>query len=260
MHNLKLAFQPGNTIVHQLYPLTKFIWLVLGSILIFILNNSLMIVVIALILLLILIQFSHGLWHIRGVRLTFLTGFTLFILYLLFDKNGKVLLTPGIELLKITQGGLDMGLRVSGRFLAIIYLSYIFIISTNPNLLAYSLMKLGLPYRYGFMLVTALRLAPILEDEGRAIYQAQLVRGVHYDKQGFVKLFLLVNQFFTPLLFSTIRRADKLVFSMEGRGFGRYPTRTFHDQTKPTNLDIVVSIGLLLSICILLWIDNGGLI
>ncbi len=256
----KLAFHTGNTIVHRLYPLTKFIWLFLGSIFIFLLKDSRTIVVIALVFLVALFQISHGLWQIRGFRFSLLTGFSLFFLYLLFDKSGRILFSPGIELLKITQGGLDMGLRVSGRFLAIIFLSYIFIISTDPNLLAYSLMKLGLPYRYGFMLVTALRLAPLLEDEGHAIYQAQLVRGVHYDRQGLVKLFLLVKQFFSPLLFSTIRRADKLVFSMEGRGFGKYPTRTFHDQTKPSNLDIVFSLGLSLIIIALFWIDNGGLL
>ena len=153
-----------------------------------------------------------------------------------------------------------MGLKIGGRFLAIIFLSYIFILTTQPNQLAYSLMKIGVPYRYGFMLVTALRLAPILEEEGQTIYQAQLVRGVRYDKKNIKKLLHLVRQFLTPLLFSALRKADKLVFSMEGRGFGKYPKRTFLDQTSPGYRDILVSIGLLLFFSSLLILNYGGVV
>jgi energy-coupling factor transport system permease protein len=213
-----------------------------------------------LVLLFVLLLISHSIWRIRGFRLAFFTGVSLFILYLIFDKSGEMLISCGVNIFDVTQGGLDMGLRVSGRFLAIIFISYIFILTTDPNLLAYSLMKLGLPYRFGFMIVTALRLAPILEDEGRAIYNAQLVRGVHYDKQGLRKLILLMQQFLSPLLFSAIRRADKLVFSMEGRGFGRYATRTFHDQTKPSNLDLFFTAGLIIVITACLYVEIGEIL
>jgi energy-coupling factor transport system permease protein len=37
----------------------------------------------------------------------------------------------------------------------------------------------------------------------------------------------LARQFFLPLLVSALGKADALAVSMEGRCFGRYPTRTF---------------------------------
>ena len=256
----RLGFLPGKTLIHQLYPVTKFIWLLIISVFLFILDDSRLIGISATVLLFILIQISHNIWKIRGFRFALFTGVSIFLMYLFFNKTGETLLSIGLKFFDITSGGLEMGLRISGRFLAIIFISYIFILTTNPNQLAYSLMKLGLPYRYGFMLVTALRLAPILEDEGQAIYKAQLVRGVRYDKKGLKRLLLIIQQFLSPLVFSALQRADKLVFSMEGRGFGRYPTRTFYDQTKPSTIDFTFSIGLLLIIITCLWIDIGGII
>lgn len=253
----KLAYHQGQTIIHRLYPITKLVWLLLGSVFFFIINNGYLLWSIALLLLMILVSLKHDIWQVRGFRLVFSTGILLLALYLLFDKSGSVLFDPEIKFLSITSGGIKLGLRVSGRFLSIVLLSYIFILTTEPNQLAYALMKIGLPYRYGFMLVTALRLAPILENEGKTIYRAQLVRGVRYDQGNLKKLFLIIQQFLTPLLISALSRADKLVFSMEGRGFGKYPTRTFRNMEKPSNLDGIISIGLSLFFGILILINFG---
>jgi len=255
----KLAYQQGQTIIHRLYPIAKFAWLLLGSILVFVIQNEYILWFLTLILLWILTSLKSDIWHVRGFKLTLITGVLLLVLYILFDKSGALLLDPGFKFLSITSGGLGLGLRVSGRFLAIVFMSYIFILTTDPNQLAYTLMEIGLPYRYGFMLVTALRLAPILEEEGKTIYRAQLVRGIRYDQRNLKKLFLIIQQFLTPLLISALRRADKLVFSMEGRGFGKYPTRTFRNQEKPTSLDWQVSIGLGLFFSVLLLISFGVL-
>jgi len=255
----KLSYLEGNTIIHRLYPLTKFIWLLFGTILLFVLTNGYLLFFLSIILLVILRTIHPDIWKVRGIRLVITTGLILFLLYLVFDKTGSPVVNPGIPLLRITTGGLNTGLQISGRFFSVVLLSYIFILTTDPNQLAYSLMKVGLPYRYGFMLVTALRLAPILEKEAQTIYRAQLVRGVQYDKRNLKKIFLLMQQFLTPLLISALRRADKLVFSMEGRGFGRYTERTFRRQMTPTSLDIGISVSLFIFFGMLILINYGVL-
>jgi energy-coupling factor transport system permease protein len=255
----KLSYQEGQTIIHCLYPLTKLCWLVLGTIFTFLLTNGYLLLIVSSVLLIVLIVINRDIWKVRGFRLVIATGLILFTLYLIFDKSGSIVINPGIPLLRITSVGLNTGLRFSGRFFSIVFLSYIFILTTDPNQLAYSLMKVGLPYRYGFMLVTALRLAPILEKEAQTIYRAQLVRGVQYNGKNFKKIFLLMQQFLTPLLISAIRRADKLVFSMEGRGFGRHKERTFRSQTSPTSLDMGVSVSLSIFFGMLILINYGVL-
>jgi len=255
----KLVYRPGQTFLHRLYPLTKLAWLLLGSILVFIFTEGVILAIFALLCLLAVTILFPDIWRVRGTRLACLTGFFLFALYILFEKSGTTLFDPGLNFFRVTDSGVDMGLRIAGRFLSIIILSYLFILSTNPSDLAYALMKLGLPYRYGFMLVTALRLAPILEDEGSTIYRAQLVRGIRYDRGGLKRWVLLTTQFITPLLISALRRADKLVFSMEGRGFGQFPERTFRQRSAPTPLDLSFNLSMMALAGIFLLINFGGI-
>ncbi len=256
----KLAFIPGNSLIHSLYPITKLFWLIFASIILFIISSGYLLMGMAAIFLLLLFSIHPQIWKVRGFRFVLTTGLVLFFLYLLFVKDGQTILNADLEIFKITSNGIEAGLLYCGRFYAIVFMSYLFILTTNPSQLAYALMRLGLTYRYGFMLVTTLRLAPILEEEGRTIYRAQLVRGIRYDQGNLKKILLLVRQFLTPLLISSLRRADRLYFSMEGRGFGRYKKRTFREHSQPTKNDLFVSLGLIIFITGLIVIDLGGFI
>ncbi len=251
----KLSYSPGNSLLHRLYPLTKFVWLLLTTIFAFIVNRPELIAITAFIAFVLLLLIKPDISKVRGFRLALATGFILCVLYILFDKQGKILLEPGIEILRITSSGFNLGLLISSRFLLIIFSSYLFILTTKPNDIAYALMKIGLPYRYGFMLVTALRLAPILEEEGQTIYKAQILRGVRYDQGSVFKILNLIKQFLTPLLISALRRTDKLVFSMEGRGFGRQTERTFHKSPIATSLDLLISLILMVYFASLLFLN-----
>lgn len=242
----KLSFQPGQSILHQVHPLSKFIWVLITSVLVFIINDGLLMFALTFWCLIYLFAVYPQIWKVRGFKFVLLTGMSLFILYVLFDKTGVVLFNPGKPTFRITSGGIIIGLLISGRFLTIVTVSYLFVLTTNPADLAYALMRIGVPYRIGFMFVTALRLAPLLEDEGQTIYQAQLVRGVKYDKGNVKRFILLIRQFMTPLLFSALSRADKLVFSMEGRGFGQYRNRTFRKKPRLNTWDFIFNIGMII--------------
>ena len=255
----KLSYQQGNTLAHKMYPLTKFFWLLVASIVVFIIQDGFLLLMTTGLGFIILFLIKKDIWHIRGFKIAFLTGFVLFVIYLLFENSGQILVNPPIDILKITSGGVMMGLRFSGRFLTIVFLSYIFILTTDPSDLAYALMNFGLPYRFGFMLVTALRLAPVMEEEGLIIYRAQLVRGVRYDQLNIRKVIMLIQQFMTPLLISALRRADKLVFSMEGRGFGVMPIRSYRKRPSLTSLDFTLSLCLMAYFSVLLLINFGSI-
>lgn len=254
----KLTYRPGRSFFHQLYPLDKLIWLLILSVVILIVTQGILTTLLAALTLAILIALYPQIWQIRGFRLVCFTALFLFILYVLFDKTGSILWDPGLRIFRITQNGVALGLLIGSRFLAIVLLSYVFILTTNPSKLAYSLMQAGLPYRFGFMLITALRLAPILEDEGQTVYQAQLVRGVRYDQGTLKRIPLLAQQFLTPLLISALRRADKLVFSMEGRGFGQHPTRTFRQRAVLTYRDLVFNLLLVTLSSLMLVLNFRG--
>jgi energy-coupling factor transport system permease protein len=242
----RIAYQPGHSILHRLHPLVKGAWMLFGTILVFVVPSPwLILAVLGLVLLAFPVAGLH-LGQVRGTRLFTTTALLLGVLQILFVRQGAVLVRIGP--LALTADGMEAGVYVAGRFLSVVLLSYLFVLTTDPNNLAYALMQAGLPYRYGFTLITALRLVPIFEQEGQIVYSAQLARGVQYDTHSPRRFLTLARQFFLPLLVSALGKVDALAVSMEGRCFGKYPTRTFLRVVHVTRQDVTATILLLLSI------------
>jgi energy-coupling factor transport system permease protein len=221
----RLTYQPGDSILHRLYPLTKAAWLLAGTLAVFALRDPWAIAGAVALLLVGFRVAGVRLGRVRGVRMFVSTALLLGLLQVLFVHEGTTLFEFGPLL--VTSAGLERGIYVAGRFLIVILLSYLFVLTTEPNDLAYAMMRAGLPYRYGFALITALRLVPTFEQEGQIVYNAQLARGVRYDVKSPRRFLTLARQFVLPLLVSALGRVDALAVSMEGRCFGKYPARTY---------------------------------
>lgn len=221
----RIAYQTGDSFLHRLHPLAKGAWLLGGTVALFMVRSPWPVVAAVALLLAAVPLAGLRLGRVRGVRLLATTALLLGLLQIAFVHEGRVLLHLGP--LAVSVGGVRAGLYVAGRFAAVILLSYLFVLTTEPNDLAYALMRAGVPYRYGFALITALRLVPVFEQEGQIVYHAQLARGVQYDVRSPRRFVILARQFFLPLLISALGKVDALAVSMEGRCFGKYPRRTF---------------------------------
>jgi len=253
----KIAYQPRASWLHSLHPLIKLCWLAGLSISLFVVSSPLWVVTV---LLLAVGSFPlAGLnlrRDVRGVRFLTTMGVLLFSLQAVFNHTGSPILDMawGPANLLITGGGIAAGVYVGGRFLSLVLMSYLFVLTTDPSSLAYALMQIGLPYRYGFVLITALRLAPIFEVESNTVYQAQLTRGVKYDVRSPRKFVTLARQLILPLLVSALSKVDALAVSMEGRCFGKYPTRTYRRTTRYTRRDILALVLLAVGLIAVAWI------
>lgn len=253
---VKLQYRTDGGWLHKLHPLTKLGWLLsltVGSLLVTTPWYPVLAVV--------------GLWgaaysarirparEMRGWRLLLTTSVAFFALQALFTRSGTVVVDLSSVLgLRITDEGIRRGVLVAGRFLAIVMASQLFVLTTDPSGLAYALMRAGLPYRYGFALVTAIRLAPLFELEANTIYQAQLARGVRYDGSLFRRIIEVLRQLLLPLLVGALRRAEHLAVSMEGRQFGRYRQRTFLRTARIGRPDHVALAALLGLVAITVWL------
>jgi energy-coupling factor transport system permease protein len=240
----RITYHPGDSFLHRLHPLTKAAWLVFGTVAVFAVRSPWAVVGAVGLLWAGFPVAGVRLGRLRGTRLFATTALLLGLLQVLFVRQGIVLLEIGP--LVVTGGGVEQGVYVAGRFLSVVLLSYLFVLTTEPNDLAYALMRAGLPYRYGFALITALRLVPTFEQEGQIVYNAQLARGVRYDVRSPRRFLTLARQFVLPLLVSALGKVDGLAVSMEGRCFGKYPTRTFLRQVRATWLD-GAALGLLIA-------------
>jgi energy-coupling factor transport system permease protein len=232
----RIAYQPKASWLHGLHPLVKLGWLVGLSISLFVVSTPQWVLAIVFLTVLSFPLVGLSLRHdVRGIRFLTVTGLALFVVQTVFNHAGSTILhlPLGPVGLSITDTGITNGIYVGGRFLALVFLSYLFVLTTEPSALAYGLMRVGLPYRYGFVFITALRLAPIFEVEANTVYQAQLTRGVRSPG----KFVTLARQLILPLLVSALSKVDDLAVSMEGRCFGKYGTRTYRRAPAFTNRD-----------------------
>jgi energy-coupling factor transport system permease protein len=245
------AYRPGESVFHRLYPPLKLAALIAATVVVMWVD-AWWFAVVTLVLVLVMI-WTAGVppTRVPGRRGLWTVGLVLFLIQVLFVQEGTILLTLWPGRLALTVGGVTAGARAAGRFLGIVLLSNLFVLTTDPSALAYSLMQVGLPYRYGFTLVTALRLAPLFRSEGNQVYEAQLVRGVRYDQGGLRRWWEMGRRLVMPLLVSALGVVDALSVSMEGRCFGMYRRRTFLRPVRFTWLDALALVVLLIALGII---------
>lgn len=258
MTRARFTYKPRPAWLHSLHPLTKLGWVLGLSVGVFVYDQPpFVLMVLAMVAAGMAAGRVRALKELKGLPLLTTTALLLLLLQVLFVRTGERLsdipLGPAGRL-RVTADGLSRGVVIGGRFLVIVLASQVFVLTTDPSDLAYSLMRAGLPYRYGFALVTALRLVPVFEAEAETVYQAQLTRGVRYDASALRRAYELVRQLTLPVLVSALRRVDALAVSMEGRQFGRYRERTFRRQARPSMSDFWMLAGLTLLCGVTAWL------
>ncbi len=127
----------------------------------------------------------------------------------------------------ITDYGVERGLSIASRFLLVVLSSMLFVAVTDPTLLAHSLTRLKIPYRYSFALIIALRFLPLFDSENQVVRMAQKSRGIQPEVGGLRKKLRTIQYTFFPLLVSSLSRVESLAISMDGRGFGYSENRTY---------------------------------
>jgi energy-coupling factor transport system permease protein len=239
----RIIYQDGNSFIHFMHPLVKLSWLLFFTVFVFITPHLWMVLGLLFGIVLLIYVSNLKFTNIRGLRLVITTAILLAILQVIFTTQGEILFS--FWQIGITELGIRNGLYIAARFVSVVFASYLFVLTTQTNDLAYALIQTGFPYRYGFALVTAIRLVPVFEQEAIIVYEAQLARGVQYNRKNINKFILLAKQFFLPMLVSALSKVDALAVSMEGRCFGKYTNRTFLREVRYSKIDFC-SIGILI--------------
>jgi len=242
----RIAYRPGRSLLHRTHPLLKAAWLLFGTAFVFVAPSPW---AVAGVLAACLAAFSLcGLRSsdVRGRLLIVSTALLLAGLQLVFVRSGDPL--PALGWLGVTDAGLERAAYVAGRFVVVIALSYLFVLTTEPSELAHALVRAGLPYRLGFTLITALRLVAVFEREATTVYRAQVARGVAHDARGPRRVLSLAHRLLLPLLVSALGRVEAMSISMEGRGFGRHAERTYLTRSRVTALDWAGAVLLLAAV------------
>ena len=147
------------------------------------------------------------------------------------------------------------------KYMAVIPIALLFIMTTNPSEFAASMNKIGISYRVGYAVAIALRYIPDVQRDYREISQAQQARGISLGKEE-KTLDRIKNSaaILFPLVLSSIQRIETISNAMELRGFGKHKKRTWIMEKPMVKRDYVgIILGIVIMIIsITMMFVNGG--
>jgi energy-coupling factor transport system permease protein len=214
-----LDYVAGDSFLHRLNPLTKLLFAFILCASCFITGNLYM--VLGIIVLNLCMAALGGIIR-RSLKILLSLAklsAVLFVVQIFFVREGEILLRFPLNIY-ITWKGLLFSLLFVSRLIA----------ATMPLTLMLSVTQMGdisnalnryfkIPYKYTFVLTTAIRFIPLFSDEMAGIIEAQIARGVDFDTKNFFKKIRLLLPLCVPLLISSVRRIEGGAISAELRGF-----------------------------------------
>ena len=148
------------------------------------------------------------------------------------------------------------------KYLSVIPLGMIFLLTTNPSEFAASLSSVGISYKAAYAVALTLRYFPDMIRDYNDIALAQQARGLDLSKKEKVwtRLKNMMN-IFVPLIFSSLDRIEVVSNAMDLRSFGKHKKRTwyaFKPLKKNDYLAIAVSLVIMLaSLCVTFFVNHG---
>ncbi|NPV56137.1 MAG: energy-coupling factor transporter transmembrane protein EcfT [Anaerolineae bacterium] len=141
----------------------------------------------------------------------------------------------------ITLEGILFGVAMVLRLVVIMIVAPLMVLTTPLPELMLALVKLKIPYRFAFIMTTALSLLPSIQSHAAIIQQAQLCRGITYDTAGkfFTKLRASVA-LLVPLILGSFRDSQTLEIAMSSRAFGAPVKRTFLLDSQFSKIDYLI--------------------
>jgi len=148
------------------------------------------------------------------------------------------------------------------KYISVIPLGIVFLLTTDPSEFASSLNRVGVNYKAAYAVSLTLRYFPEIQREYIDISLAQQARGLDLSHKAKLKdRFKNALIIIIPLIFSTMDRIETISNAMDLRGFGKYKTRSWYNSKKLTKEDfIAVLVSLLIflfTICVSIFINKS---
>lgn len=234
-----VEYIPGNSLLHRLNPLTKLAWSFAVIALSFRFADPLSLL--AILTANLVVAAVGGVLRplLPVIKGLFMFALILILFQIFFVTEGETLFyaIPYFNLGRITDVGLNLSLVMALRMVATVSTIPVLLLTTPmTDLVVLMVEKLRVPFKYAFILTTALRFFPTFLAEMEQILQAQMSRGYRSDTSNPLKKLIIVVPLAIPLLVSSIKKAEKMAISMEVRGFGAGP-RTNYRSVAITSID-----------------------
>lgn len=211
-----------NTFFHRLDPRTKILILLTTFVCILYFQNPLWVMPIS-VMVVVHGFLSQSLINLRRIRyIMFILTISGLVLWNLFSSGEtRLFWFFTLESLAFSASRVLM-------MLSLITAGMIFMSTTRNEEFIIGMIKLGLPYRVGFAISTALRLVPTIVGSVLTIAQAQRSRGLDLDSGNILERIRKYMPLLVPVFISTIRNTNIFGMALESKGFGAQEQRTFY--------------------------------
>lgn len=144
------------------------------------------------------------------------------------------------HMLYLTSGGLLYGLTLMLRILIMVLASSALIYCTPLNDFLQMLQKMAMPYQLAFVLTTAIRFIPTMEQKTEAILEAQRVRGAQIGRGKIFQRIQTYVPLMIPMMVVALRISDSLAVGMLNRGYGARVRTTLLKEIKMNSIDYLL--------------------
>ena len=151
--------------------------------------------------------------------------------------------------------GLSHAVTICARLILLAGVFALFFSTTTTRELGLALEKLRIPYRYAFSLSLAFQCLGLLDEEWRAIREAQSSRGAMPELSSFRRLLAQVGNLVSltvPAIVLTTKRAWAITEAAYARGFDS-PHRTSYHTLAFSHSDALLMTGTIILIILLYW-------
>lgn len=221
-----------DSLIHNLDPRTKLIWLFALSTLVFLTSNATIIFgVFVLVLVIALIA-----------KLPWSNVWNSTKLFVLLLPISYVLLF--IWVLGNIQQGIYQGMVFTIKFWVLIFSTVIFTMATSARDLLLGLSKLKIPFEFAFMITIAIRFIPVISKEINTVISAQRARAYEISWE-WTKPIDSLKKFIPiliPLIMLLLKRSYELAIAIESRAFRAKKQRTFPKRIKMKMKDWLIVI------------------
>ncbi len=240
---IQIKYFPGNTFLHRLNPVTKFLLVILF---VFAEVAFLDIRIVVFPFLASILLYLSAKIPFKEVKSTwkFLLTIIVFIssINALFTFLGATVANPHVIaqfwIFKVTVEGIFFAVAAIMRFLSLAIVSISVVMTTDPGLYAPALAKLGIPYKGAFVVDLSLRYLPVYVEEMETTMNAQMARGFKVKARGgLFSRILNTVPLLVPVAINAMLSIYDIADAMELRAFGSEKKRTWYRSVSLRRMD-----------------------
>lgn len=217
-------FQPTDSVIHRLNPLTKLVALLSILVIVFASGQWWVSAALALVvaILAVLAGVAASLARVSS-RILLPILIVLVLVQGLTFPGETVLLALGP--LAVTSEGLSLALLIGARLGCLVLASVLFVLTTQPGTLLTALTSSGMSPKFAYLIAATLQLIPSFQERGRRILLAQQARGFKLPRNPLRRATRLMP-LIAPLVLGMFTDAEDRSMAMEARAFGSTARRT----------------------------------